>query len=106
LLDRLGTGEACPHGNRVEATRRRIAGIAACGRWTKCPPTSDAIVVSVFERDRRLLEYLHGLGIHPGAVVKMLASNYDDTLTLRYRWKAGSVGRSRGREGLDRGVAG
>ena len=36
LLDRLGTGEACPHGNRVSATLPRIAAIAAGGRSTKC----------------------------------------------------------------------
>ena len=74
LLESLGTGEACPHGNRVERDTRGIAVIAAGGRWTKSPSASDATVASVFERDRRLLEYLHGIGIHPGAKVKMLAT--------------------------------
>jgi DtxR family Mn-dependent transcriptional regulator len=51
-------------------------------------------VVSVFERDRRLLEYLHGIGIHPGAVVRMLAANYDETLTLRIGSKPVQLGKS------------
>jgi DtxR family Mn-dependent transcriptional regulator len=51
-------------------------------------------VISVFERDRRLLEYLHGLGIHPGAVVRMLASNYDDTLTLHIAGQLVQLGRA------------
>src|SRR5580692_9570255 len=83
LLDKLGRGEACPHGNRVEGDTpqdRRDRGLRPLD---EAPAESDSIVVSVFERDRRLLEYLHGLGIHPGAVVRMMASNYDDTLTLR-----------------------
>jgi DtxR family transcriptional regulator, iron-dependent repressor len=82
LLEKLGTNKACPHGNRVEgdtAQHRRNHG------WKpldEAPLEMDATVVSVFERDRRLLEYLNGLGIRPGAVVRILSSNYDDTLTL------------------------
>jgi DtxR family Mn-dependent transcriptional regulator len=57
------------------------------------PATADATVVSVFERDRRLLEYLHGIGIHPGADVRMMASNYDETLTLRIEGKSVQLGR-------------
>ena len=40
---------------------------------------------SVFERDRRLLEYLDRLGIRPGVKLKMVSRNYDETLTLK-RW--------------------
>ncbi len=50
--------------------------------------------MSVFERDRRLLEYLNGIGIHPGAAVRMIASNYDDTLTLRIDGQPVQLGRS------------
>jgi DtxR family Mn-dependent transcriptional regulator len=39
--------------------------------------------MSVFERDRQLLEFLDGLGIQPGAEVEFLSSNYDQTVTLR-----------------------
>jgi DtxR family transcriptional regulator, Mn-dependent transcriptional regulator len=39
-------------------------------------------VMSVFERDRKLLEYLNGLGIRPGAQLKVVAKNYDQTMTL------------------------
>jgi DtxR family Mn-dependent transcriptional regulator len=52
------------------------------------------VVVSVFERDRKLLEYLNGLGIHPGAALTVLARNYDDTLTLRVDGKAVQLGKS------------
>ncbi len=93
LLDRLGTGEACPHGNRVERDTPRDRRDRGWRPLDEVPSASDATVASVFERDRRLLEYLHGIGIHPGAKVKMLATNYDDTLTLRIDGKPVQLGR-------------
>lgn len=93
LAERLGTGEACPHGNRVQRDTpqdRRNRGLLPLD---EVPSGADATVVSVFERDRRLLEYLHGLGIHPGAAMRMVAFNYDDTLTLRIQEKPFQLGR-------------
>ncbi len=94
LQEKLGNGEACPHGNRVgydtpEAKRDR--------GWRpldEFEPETTAIVVSVFERDRKLLEYLHGLGIHPGAELQLLSRNYDETITLRIDGKPIPLGKS------------
>src|ERR1043165_9068058 len=94
LRMKLGAGEACPHGNRVgkdgpEDRRKR--------GWLpldEAPPDRPARVVSVFERDRKLLEYLDGLGIHPGSEVRVVAKNYDDTLTLRVAGKSVQLGGS------------
>ena len=94
LQEKLGTGEACPHGNRVEGDTpqdRRGRGLRPLD---EAPAEADSIVVSVFERDRRLLEYLHGLGIHPGAAVRLLAANYDDTLTLWISGKPVQLGKA------------
>jgi len=60
----------------------------------EAPSQSEATIVSVFERDRRLLEYLNGIGIHPGAVVRMMATNYDDTLSLKIDGNPVQLGRS------------
>ncbi len=94
LLEKLGTGEACPHGNRVERDAPRDRRNRGWRPLDEVPSQSDATVVSVFERDRRLLEYLHGIGIHPGALVRMLAANYDETLTLRIDGKPVQLGKS------------
>jgi DtxR family Mn-dependent transcriptional regulator len=51
-------------------------------------------VVSVFERDRKLLEYLDGLGIRPGARLSVVARNYDETLGLRMQRKSVQLGRA------------
>ncbi|MBK7929527.1 MAG: metal-dependent transcriptional regulator [Bryobacterales bacterium] len=67
LTQKLGDGQACPHGNQTgmdtpELRRRR--------GWTTLAEAGGEqalTVVSVFERDRQLLEFLDGMSIHPGA---------------------------------------
>ncbi len=93
LREKLGEDESCPHGNRVGMDRpqdRRERG------WKPLDEISErgvAQVTSVFERDRRLLEYLDGLGIRPGVKLKMLSRNYDETLTLKVGGKSVQLGR-------------
>ncbi len=93
LAERLGTDEACPHGNRVKRDTPQDRRNRGWKLLDETPAEAESTVVSVFERDRGLLEYLNGLGIHPGATVRMLASNYDDTVTLRIDGKAVQLGR-------------
>jgi Fe2+ transport system protein FeoA len=40
------------------------------------------LVSGIYERDRRLLEFLEQRGIRPGAQVHVAGRNYDHTLTL------------------------
>jgi DtxR family transcriptional regulator, Mn-dependent transcriptional regulator len=94
LVEKLGAGEACPHGNRVgvdtPADRRR-RGLKTLDESTG----SEAVAVtSVYERDRRLLEYLEGLGVRPGSRVSVEARNADDTLTLQVDGQRVQLGRS------------
>jgi len=94
LVEKLGAGEACPHGNRVgvdtPADRRR-RGL----RTLDESAASEAVAVtSVYERDRRLLEYLEGLGVRPGSRVSVESRNADDTLTLRVDGQRVQLGRS------------
>ena len=82
LLAKLGTGKACPHGNLSElesplSRRRRglilLADAQAGHNYT---------VSGIYERDRQLLEFLEERGIRPGARFRLIARNYDQTLTL------------------------
>ena len=94
LHDKLGDGEACPHGNRVGMDRprdRRERGWIPLDEATRGQSVQ---VMSVFERDRKLLEYLDGLGIHPGALLKVVARNYDQTLSLRLKTKSVQLGQA------------
>jgi len=66
LIERLGTSGTCPHGNQVgmeSPAERRARGLKPLG---EAHPGDRGGVVSVFERDRQLLEYLDGVGIRPG----------------------------------------
>src|SRR5579859_3226853 len=82
LLAKLGPGGACPHGNLSElegpASRRRR------GLVLLADADVDATyqVSGIYERDRGLLEFLEHRGVRPGAKVRLLERNYDQTLTL------------------------
>jgi DtxR family transcriptional regulator, iron-dependent repressor len=94
LRAKLGNGEACPHGNRVGMDRPQDRRERGWKPLDEIAGGAAARVASVFERDRQLLEYLNGLGIRPGARVRMIARNYDDTLTLRVGGKPVQLGRA------------
>jgi DtxR family Mn-dependent transcriptional regulator len=82
LAEKLGDDKNCPHGfalgleSRADRYRRGLVPLNGL------LPTRQAVIVSVFERDRGLLEYLDGLGMKPGAMVEMLSRNADQTLSL------------------------
>ena len=69
LMEKLGDGAACPHGNRVggdtpeDRRRRGLRPLAEAGEGER------VAVTSVYERDRGLLERLDRLGIRPGAAL-------------------------------------
>ncbi len=98
LLEKLGTEGACPHGNRVEddtpADRKNRGWLPLFDVEVGKP----AKVVSVFERDRKLLEFLNGIGVFPGAVFELVSRNYDDTLTLRIGTQLVQLGQAAARK--------
>jgi DtxR family Mn-dependent transcriptional regulator len=82
LLAKLGSDGKCPHGNLSElegpASRRRRGLVLLSDA-----ELNQAYTVSgIYERDRRLLEFLEHRGIRPGAKLRLLERNYDQTLTL------------------------
>src|SRR3989454_174324 len=82
LLAKLGRGGACPHGNLSELespSSRRRRGLLLLAH---AEPGGNYMVSGIYERDRRLLEFLEQRGIRPGAHVRVSGQNYDHTLTL------------------------
>lgn len=82
LAKKLGPAGICPHGNPVvpergEARRRRGLRLLA-----EAEPGGSYRISSVYERDSQLLRFLDERGIRPGATVRVLERNYDQTLTL------------------------
>jgi len=82
LLAKLGSGGACPHGNLSEmessASRRRRGLVLLADAELDTHYT----VSGIYERDRGLLEFLEHRGVRPGARLRLIERNYDQTLTL------------------------
>lgn len=93
LVAKLGHREVCPHGNglsvRSDSQRRKhgmqLLSEAQAGRRYR--------VNSVYERDRKLLEFFDHEGIRPGTSLVVEAQNYDGTVTL-------TIGKNHARLGL------
>lgn len=89
LLAKLGRGGACPHGNLSELespSSRRRRGLLLL---SDAEAGKKYLVSGIYERDRKLLEFLEQRGIRPGAKVHVQGINYDHTLNLAT--DAGSV---------------
>jgi DtxR family Mn-dependent transcriptional regulator len=82
LLKKLGSAGACPHGNLSEvegpASRRRRGLVLLAD----ADLGSSYLVSGIYERDRQLLEFLEHRGVRPGAKLRLLERNYDQTVTL------------------------
>ena len=82
LLAKLGSAGACPHGNLSEmesSVSRRRRGLVLLA---EAEVDTNYTVSGIYERDRGLLEFLEHRGIRPGAKLKVIERNYDQTLTL------------------------
>jgi DtxR family transcriptional regulator, Mn-dependent transcriptional regulator len=85
LIEKLGNGGACPHGNLVELDSPEARRRRGLQPLDEVQPHEQLLVASVFERDRTLLEYLDALGIRPGAQIKMDALAEDIHLQIAGR---------------------
>lgn len=82
LLAKLGSAGACPHGNLSEvesSTSRKRRGLVLLA---DAEVNGTYTVSGIYERDRGLLEFLEHRGVRPGARLRLLERNYDQTLTL------------------------
>jgi DtxR family transcriptional regulator, Mn-dependent transcriptional regulator len=82
LLAKLGSDGPCPHGNLSEvesSASRRKRGLV---QLAEADIDTSYVVSGIYERDRGLLEFLEHRGIRPGAKLKVLERNYDQTVTL------------------------
>ena len=85
LIEKLGTASQCPHGNQVgmdSPSHRRQRGLKPLD---EARAGDRLVVVSVFERDRKLLEYLDGEGIRPGVEVEVSAAEAEIELRTEGR---------------------
>jgi len=83
LIEKLGHEETCPHGNglkvRSPGERRKRGHVLL----TEASPGYEYRVASVYERDRKLLEFFAKEGIRPGQRLRVKERNYDGTISLQ-----------------------
>jgi DtxR family Mn-dependent transcriptional regulator len=92
LVEKLGPKDLCPHGNGLalrSVEERRKRGLCLLSEAEVGPAYQ---VFSVYERDRRLLEFLEQKGIRPGSRLRVRAQNYDGTLSLALEKKSVDLG--------------
>jgi DtxR family Mn-dependent transcriptional regulator len=94
LMEKLGRGEKCPHGNKTvpeSPAARRRHGLLLLDEGQ---PGKAYVITSVYERDRQLLELLEERGMRPGTKLSVKRRNYDQTLTVRTERGNFSIGRA------------
>lgn len=94
LIEKLGAEGDCPHGNGVlpetpaQIKRRGLIVLS------EAEEGMSYVVARLYERDARLLEFLHNLGIGPEVTLRFVARNYDDTLLLEVGKRRVTLGQS------------
>lgn len=93
LREKLGESGACPHGNAVlpesPAERKQRGEV----------PLSEAIegrsytVISLQERDSKLLKFLHHMGVAPAGRLTVVKQNYDQTVSIELATGMSILGR-------------
>jgi DtxR family Mn-dependent transcriptional regulator len=82
LIEKLGEEGTCPHGNTVlpeSPAQRRKRGLIQLYEGVE---GTEYMVAALYERDPKLLMFLHQSGISPNARVRLLAKNYDQTVSI------------------------
>lgn len=92
LLEKLGAQGTCPHGNSVlpeSPTRRARRGLLTLADSEE---RGEYTIASLYERDPKLLRFLHEIGIAPGGAVRVLRKNYDQTLAIETNSGRATIG--------------
>jgi DtxR family transcriptional regulator, Mn-dependent transcriptional regulator len=92
LVKMLGHREICPHGNSLAVTNPEQRRKRGQRLLSEAEVGSSYRVRSVYERDRKLLEFLQERGIRPGTRLKIESQNYDGTVMLRVEKKRIALG--------------
>ena len=94
LIEKLGNKDTCPHGNSLalrNPAERRKKGLCLL---SEAKEGAQYRVVSVYERDRKLLDFFEHEGVRPGTRLIVQTRNYDGTMSLTIENKSIRLGTS------------
>jgi DtxR family Mn-dependent transcriptional regulator len=92
LVEKLGAKDVCPHGNSLalrSPAERRKRGLCLL---SEAEAGLAYQVASLYERDRKLLDFFEQEGIRPGASLTVQTRNYDGTISLVIEGKTTRLG--------------
>jgi DtxR family Mn-dependent transcriptional regulator len=92
LIEKLGEEGTCPHGNTVlpeSPAQRRKRGLIQLSEGVE---NTEYMVMSLYERDPKLLVFLYQSGISPNTRVHLLTKNYDKTVSIETPMGAVTLG--------------
>lgn len=92
LVAVLGSGKTCPHGNSVQADTQQDRRKRGWVLLDEVQSPDEFRLVSVYERDRQMMEFLDRLHLRPGVCFSWLARNYDETVTLQLKGRTLQLG--------------
>jgi DtxR family Mn-dependent transcriptional regulator len=92
LARKLGRQKPCPHGNTETPEPVQLKRKRGLLLLSETQPNRYYAVESVYERDRKLLEFFEQKGIRPGARLKVRGRNYDGTISLFVEKKSIALG--------------
>jgi DtxR family Mn-dependent transcriptional regulator len=92
LVAKLGHNDVCPHGNSLalrSSAERRKRGMSLL---SEARAGGQYQVASVYERDRKLLDFFEQEGIRPGTHLAVEARHYDGTISVEIAGKTTRLG--------------
>lgn len=93
LKEKLGEGGACPHGNAVLPQRPEDRKRRGELPLSEAPEGHSYTVISLQERDPRLLKFLHHMGIRPKGSLRVVKHNYDQTVSIELAGGISTLGK-------------
>jgi DtxR family Mn-dependent transcriptional regulator len=82
LLKRFGRESRCPHGVPLFGGLTKLRRKYGAVKLAEAPAGRAYEVLRVYEKEREFLNFLAGLGVLPGARLRVLKREYDDTMTV------------------------
>ena len=82
LKEKLGDSGACPHGNSMLPETPEQRNARGEVRLSDAAEEQRYTVISLHERDHKLLLFLHHAGIGPGTSLRIVSQNYDQTVSI------------------------
>ena len=82
LLQRFGKDSSCPHGLPLRGGLARLRRARGAVSLSDVPPGRTVEILCVYEKDPKFLQFLDGRELRPGARVRVLHREYDETTTV------------------------